>query len=249
MSQANTGAVPNFGHVAIKDEWDRIIPSAERELYAAAGFGGDVTPGKKCALLIIDMTWAFCGDSRMPIEESVKVWRKSSGVAAWDAVAAVRTLIDQAHTSSIPVIYSRGRDPGPSGALRGRWREKSVGQGDDRPEANEIVADIAPTDADVVIVKDKPSAFFGTSLTSYLIDSGIDTLFICGGTTSGCVRASVLDAFSYNFRNMIIAEGTFDRGQTSHVVSLFDMNMKYGRVVSLADSLAYFENAGEHPVP
>lgn len=235
MNQVNS----TFGPSSVADRWNRIIPLEERAIYAAAGFGGDIQPGEKAALLLVDMTWAFCGDAPMPIEESIKGWRKSCGIAAWDAVASVRMLVHQARERDIPIIYTRGRDPGESGALRGRWREKSVGTGDVRENENEIVDALAPRGTDLVIVKDKPSAFVGTSLISYLVDRGIDTLFICGGTTSGCVRATVVDAFSYSFRNFIVAEGTFDRGETSHVVSLFDMNMKYGRVVSLEDSLSY----------
>ncbi len=81
---------------------------------------------------------------------------------------------------------------------------------------------IAPQRGDVVIAKAKPSAFFGTPLLSYLIAWQVDTLLVAGGT-SGCVRATVVDAFSYNFLVSVVAEACFDRGQASHAINLFDM--------------------------
>lgn len=92
-----------------------------------------------------------------------------------------------------------------------------------------------------MVCKAKPSAFFGTPLLSVLIDLGVDSLVVCGGTTSGCVRATVVDAFSYNLAVAVAAEATFDRIEASHWMSLYDLNLKYAEVVSVgaaADHLA-----------
>jgi nicotinamidase-related amidase len=101
------------------------------------------------------------------------------------------------------------------------------------------VAEIAPQPRDVVIGKLKPSAFFGTPLASYLLELKVDTLIVCGTTTSGCVRASVLDAFSLGYRVAVVEECTFDRGEVSHAINLFDMNAKYADVVSLEATTGY----------
>src|SRR5688572_5628501 len=99
---------------------------------------------------------------------------------------------------------------------------------------NEIVAEVAPLPGDVVIHKGASSAFLGTPLTMLLRDLGVDTVVCCGETTSGCVRATVVDASSLRFHVAVVAECCFDRTQMSHHVSLFDMDQKYADVVSLA---------------
>jgi nicotinamidase-related amidase len=120
--------------------------------------------------------------------------------------------------------------------------EVSRAIGNDFPEL------ITPQPSDIVIQKDKPSAFFGTPLLSYLIALGVDGLLVCGTTTSGCVRASVLDAFSYNIPLAVVEECTFDRGEVSHKINLFDMQAKYADVVSLADTLAFIRTRTQAPV-
>ena len=98
-------------------------------------------------------------------------------------------------------------------------------------DGNEIVTPIAPGPKDIVVLKQKPSGFFGTNLASYLTLLGCDSLIVTGTTTSGCVRATVLDAFSLNYRVALAEEGCFDRSQASHAINLCDMNAKYADVV------------------
>lgn len=88
------------------------------------------------------------------------------------------------------------------------------------------------------------SVFFGTALTSYLIDRGIDTLIITGATTSGCVRATAVDAFAYGYKVVVPYEAVFDRVKTSHLVNLFDIDSKYGDVVSTDEVVAYLKDHG-----
>ncbi len=106
-------------------------------------------------------------------------------------------------------------------------------------DGNAIVREIAPHEGDIVILKDKPSVFFGTPLMSYLHELQVDMLLVAGTTTSGCVRATVVDAFSYNFKVVVVEECVFDRGQASHKVNLFDMQAKYADVVPLEAALRY----------
>ena len=92
--------------------------------------------------------------------------------------------------------------------------------------------------SDLIIGKQKPSAFFGTPLQSHLTLLGCDSLVIAGGTTSGCVRATVVDAFSANYRVAVVADACFDRNQTSHAVSMVDMSAKYADILSTDEILA-----------
>ena len=107
--------------------------------------------------------------------------------------------------------------------------------------AYEIVPELRPLEHESVIVKSAPSAFFGTDLVSYLVFHNVDTVIVTGTVTSGCVRDTVLDAFNYNYRVIVPVEGVCDRGMTSHKVALFDIHMKYGDVVPMAEVLAYLK--------
>src|SRR5262249_50085936 len=137
------------------------------------------------------------------------------------------------------------------------WRWKSAradeagGGRDTAVDGNEIVAMIAPGPRDIVIRKQKPSGFFGTNLASYLTLLGCDSVVVVGTTTSGCVRATVVDAFSLNYRVILAEEGSFDRSEASHAVSLCDMYAKYADVMTTAEILAYFETlpAGRFDLP
>ena len=104
------------------------------------------------------------------------------------------------------------------------------------------MAPLAPAPQDIVVLKQKPSGFFGTNMSSYLTLLGCDSLLVTGTTTSGCVRATVLDAFSLNYRIALAEEGCFDRSQASHAINLCDMNAKYADVVKTSEILAYLEN-------
>ena len=108
-------------------------------------------------------------------------------------------------------------------------------------DGNEIVAEIAPGPQDIVIYKQKPSGFFGTNMASYLTLLGCDSVIVTGTTTSGCVRATVLDAFSLNYRISLAEEGCFDRSQASHAINLCDMNAKYADVVKTSEVLEFFD--------
>ena len=143
----------------------------------------------------------------MPILESIKRWRNSCGEDAWVAMPYLRSLLDKAHEKGIPVIYTTGvrrEDNWDNGSWS--WKNSRSEEDDKtvRPpsnlDGNEIVAEIAPAPQDIVVLKQKPSGFFGTNMASYLTLLGCDSVIVTGTTTSGCVRATVLDAFSLNYR-------------------------------------------------
>jgi nicotinamidase-related amidase len=109
----------------------------------------------------------------------------------------------------------------------------------------DFVEEVAPHAGDTLIPKNHPSAFFGTPMVSYLIDQDVDTLLICGCTTSGCVRATAMDAFAYNFHVAVVEECVYDRGLVSHAVNLFDIQSKYADVVSLERAIAYLSGLAD----
>jgi len=224
--------------------WNRFLTERDKQVFAAAGYGARAGFGNRPALLVIDVNYNFCGDRAEPILESIKRWRNSCGAEAWDGVAHIRELIDVAHAQGVPVIYTTGvrrADNWDSGSWA--WKNNRTGE---RPlvarttrDGNEIVDEIAPEPHDIIVLKQKPSGFFGTNLLSYLVLLGCDSVIVTGTTTSGCVRATVLDAFSNNFRVTVAEEACFDRSQASHAINLCDMQAKYADVLPVEEVKRY----------
>ena len=104
-----------------------------------------------------------------------------------------------------------------------------------------IKAELAPAPGELVIHKERASAFFGTPLIAHLQQKRIDSLIICGESTSGCVRASTVDAYSYGFHNVVVEECTYDRSLITHKVNLFDLHHKYADVMHIEEVLAHLE--------
>lgn len=229
------------------DDWEplgSVFPEEQRAVYEAAGYGQPGGLGTSPALLVIDITYGFVGRRRLSALESIREYPNSCGYQAWDAVAAVEKLMGPARTGGWPVFYTAGTTDNMVHHA-GRWRDKHPKTLEQPSDAHEIVAEIAPCPGDIVIHKTKPSAFFGTPLASSLIDLRIDTLVIAGGTTSGCVRASVVDAFSYGFSVAVARDGVFDRAQLSHDVTLFELNQKYADVVPVSSLVRYAEELAD----
>jgi maleamate amidohydrolase len=226
--------------------WDRFLTERDRRVFAGSGFGQREGLGVRPAILVVDMTYNFVGDRREPIEESIERWPMSCGEEAWTAAAHIATLLTHARERRIPVVYTRRQDQRPDRWDLGRLADKSsrgrARSTFDGGQGNEIVPALAPQPQDIVLPKPKPSAFFGTPLVPYLVDLGVDTLLVCGSTTSGCVRATVVDAYSNNYYVGVVSECTFDRGEAAHAVSLFDMNEKYADVIELAAAIEYLKS-------
>lgn len=231
--------------------WDLFLTERDRAVYATAGYGASMGFGSRPAVLVIDVNYDFVGHEPAPILESAAQWRNSCGEEGWEGVAAIATLLESARAHSLPVFYTTSEVPRPDGLGSGLWRSSRNGEETVVPGyvGSDVVREIGPQERDVVIRKSKPSAFFGTGLVSLLRELDVDTLLVTGTTTSGCVRASVIDAFSYNFNVAVVEEGCFDRGQASHAINLFDMNAKYADVVSLATTLEYLDTLPREVFP
>jgi nicotinamidase-related amidase len=103
----------------------------------------------------------------------------------------------------------------------------------------DIIDEVAPLPGEAVLRKSSPSAFWGTPLVGHLHYLGVDTIITCGESTSGCVRASVVDGCTYRYRMIVVEECVFDRHEAAHAMNLFDMHQKYADVVSLDDVMEY----------
>jgi nicotinamidase-related amidase len=230
--------------------WDAFLTERDREVLKAAGYGGRAGFGKRPALLIIDVSYGFTGDVPEPILESIKRWNNSCGEESWSAIARIDTLARRFRGKGLPVIYTTG-DAREDNWDAGSWAWKNSRTDEAGPRhadshgINEIVDEIAPQKQDLVIRKQKPSAFFATNLVSYVNLLGCDSLVMTGCTTSGCVRASVIDAFSLNIRSIVVEDACFDRSQASHAVTLFDLHCKYADVVTSDDVLIYADQLPE----
>jgi len=241
--------------------WDKFLTERDKAVFEAAGYGALAEWGKRPALLVIDVNYAFTGESSLPILESIKKWRNSCGSEGWDAIPVLQKLIETCRAKGIPVIYTTGtRRPDAWNAGSWAWKNSRNGEDLDRKiestafdgrDGNVIVKEIEPGPRDLVVRKEKPSAFFGTPLQSYLQNLGCDSVIITGTTTSGCVRATVLDAFSLNFRTTVVEDGCFDRSQASHAINLCDMNAKYSNVLSSEEVLAHLStmSQGQYDLP
>ncbi len=214
------------------------IPESDREVYGRGRYGSKMGFGLRPAIVVIDM---------MNNAFDPKHTRSISKDMGTKALKSIRSLIDEARHGSIPIVYSKsGRETGLLFDLgvsrKAGERAKKEGFKPKDPSAYEIVKELAPAEGDLIITKIRASIFFCTPLISYLIYNNIDTLIMTGQSTSGCVRASVVDAASYNFRVIIPEECVADRAVVPHKVNLFDMAMKYADVIPLSEVLDYLRN-------
>jgi len=216
--------------------WDNIISDDEQNKYRAAGFGRPSGLGIRPALLIIDVQYRTVGTKRAPFWESIKEFPTSCGDVGWAAVDNIAVLLSTFRAKNWPVLYPHVAPK--SSTEGGRLADKVPAIMNIPARGYDFVEEVAPVDGDILLPKKHPSAFFGTALASHLIDAQADTLIVTGCTTSGCVRGSVVDAFSLNFRVFVPQDCVYDRSQTSHAVNLFDMSEKYADVGATADLLA-----------
>lgn len=232
--------------------WDAFLTDRDKEVFSASGFGAMAAWGQRPALLVIDVNYAFCDEEPVPILESIKKWRTSCGEDAWEAMPVLQRLIATCHGKGLPVIYTTGIRR-PDNWDSGSWTWKNSRRQEERKpivtsdgrDGNDIVDAIAPGPRDIVVYKQKPSGFAGTPLQSYLQLLGCDSVIVTGTTTSGCVRATVLDAFSLNFRVTVVEDGCFDRSQASHAINLCDMHAKYANVMPSDDVIDHLNTLSQ----
>lgn len=201
--------------------------------------------GKKPVLLVIDNIYGILGP-RESLLDVAGALPASCGLEGWEAIDKTVDLIAAARRYGIPISYAKLRPDFSPGSNRNSGARMSMDP--ERLPAmiverqHEIVDVIAPQPGDFVISKTSASMFAGTELMFYLTQLGADTVICCGNSTSGCVRATVVDANAQRLHVGLVEDCTFDRTQASHAMSLFDMHVKYADVLSLDETIAYFDS-------
>ncbi len=209
-------------------DWTTFLEGTELSGYKAGGHGKRVGFGRKVALVVVDMLNLYL-DPRFAL---------GHGENTEAVIKANRRLIDVCREKHIQIYFSKVGMRA-SAIEKGIWGEKVGGSSCITAEADTVVAALGQQPEDIEVVKAKPSVFFGTQLAPMLYYEGVDTIIVTGVTTSGCVRATVCDGSSYNFRVIVPVECCGDRTSLPHKINLFDMDMKYADVMMLDEVLDY----------
>lgn len=215
------------------DKWRGFVPDDELAAYRKGAFANRVGMGQRPALLNIDTTRMFV-DPEFPL----------CGRAMPEMLAAIVQITNVFRRLALPIYYAR-RDDRSHPTRRGMWN-MTLSNTDtyiyaEDPRADEWLPEYAPRKEDMIVYKNKPSAFFGTMLDSWLRYDRVDTVIVIGVSTSACVRQAAVDAFSHNFRVIVAEEACGDRSITAHRANLFDIDMKFGDVEKLEDVTAELE--------
>ncbi|HEX4555121.1 MAG TPA: isochorismatase family protein [Xanthobacteraceae bacterium] len=213
--------------------WKDIVDEDTLEIYEP--YRREVRVGRNPAVLAIDLYNKAYQGGPGPVREVNRRYPGACGEHAWNALEPTRQLFAAARKAGIPVIYTtRHAD---TDGVRSTHRR----MGREREELYHIKEELAPMPGDLVIYKERASGFFGTPLVAHLRKLGAESLIICGESTSGCVRASTVDAYSYAFHNVVVEECTYDRSPLSHKVNLFDLHHKYADVMHVDEVMAHLE--------
>jgi len=222
----------------VSHPWEADISSTEKEVIERSGYGNRKAYGVKPTLIIIDAQYNFFG-SEEPIMDQLDRYPTGVGIEAWSKVESSGRILQSARDSRIPVFFTRyvAQDSEMSHESKmnrdhTKFRKESQG--------SQIIEELKPIDGEIVIDKNYASAFFGTPLINYLVGLNVDTIIIIGGVTSGCVRATAVDASNFGFRVVVVEDCVFDRISISHKASLLDIWMKYGSVFCADEVIEYF---------
>jgi len=193
---------------------------SELEIYRRQNMGNRIGVGRRMALLIVDFTVGFSDPALFGGGNIDAAIRRTVG------------LVEAFRAARLPIAYTRivyAADGSDSGVfcMKAPGLRKLT---EDAP-AGQIVPELAPRDGELIVRKTQASAFFGTGLAGWLVAQGADTVVVSGCTTSGCVRASVVDAVAYNFRPIVVRDCVGDRALAPHEANLFDMEQKYADVM------------------
>jgi nicotinamidase-related amidase len=218
----------------------------EDKAHLARGNHKTVNFGTRPAFLMIDLYRGVFGDEPLPLLEGIKTWSGYCGMPAWNALPHIQELLAVSREIGIPIIHITGLgDAGMPGWGEAAHRDYPMQEPTDPAAIDrarrrfDIVTELTPRPGETVLKKAAPSAFWGTPLVGQLRYLDVDTLIVAGESTSGCVRASVVEGCTNRFRMQVVEECVFDRHQTAHAMNLFDLNQKYADVISLSSAIDY----------
>ena len=203
---------------------------AAKAVYDRAGLGQAVTLGDRPAVLVVDFSCGFTDPAC------------ALGSDLTAEVEATRRLLDSARAKGLPVVFTT---IGFESSLKdgGLWLQKVPALGDLQVGGHWVDIDprLEPRADETVIVKKGASAFFGTNLAAVLVSQQIDSVILCGATTSGCIRATAVDLLQNGWPTLVPRECVGDRAKAPHDANLFDIQAKYADVVGLEEALAYLD--------
>jgi maleamate amidohydrolase len=218
--------------------WQDVIPADVLELYKH--YHRDLFVGERAALVAIDLCeYAYAGGNK-PVNEVAKTYPNSCGEYAWAAIPPTQRLIAAARAAGLPIFHTtlETRGDAHASSVRGTYRQNM--SYDEQPYA--IRPEFALQPGDTMIRKVRASAFFGTPLSAHLTQLGVQSIIMIGESTSGCLRASAVDAYSHGFHVALVEECCFDRSLLSHKVNLFDLHHKYADVMHIDEVVADLES-------
>jgi maleamate amidohydrolase len=202
----------------------------DSDIYRQQNFGNRIGFGRRSALLIVDFTVGF-NDPQL-----------FGGGNIDAAIKRTVGLLDFFRKKRLPIAFTRivyADDGANAGVFC--LKAPNLRLLTESHPASQVVPELAPGKGELVLGKTEPSAFFGTGLAPWLVQQGADTVVVTGCTTSGCVRATVVDALSHNFRPIVARDCVGDRAAAPHAANLFDMQQKYADVLARDDILAALE--------
>ncbi len=220
--------------------WDDVISPAEREIYDTFFPRRVKGVGAKPALIAIDLYKKVYAGGPGPVVEINRKHRGACGDYAWNAIAPTMRLFAAARAAGCPVLYTTSNSNPRVSATN---RQKKAGEREPADGA-EIKEEFAPHPEDMVIRKERASGFFGTPMVAHLNKLGVESIIMCGESTSGCLRASAVDAFSYGYHVVVAEECCFDRSLISHKIALFDLHHKYCDVMHTDEIIAQLAARG-----
>ncbi|WP_435197429.1 isochorismatase family protein [Natronomonas sp. EA1] len=212
--------------------WEDLLSEQDKQVITKAGYDKEGASswesrgmGENPMVLVIDMQRLIVGENE-PILDAVEEYRTAMGEIAWDAIEYIEPFLAFARDHEVPVTYTR---------------VVPTSYDDPDHEDLDIVEPIAPEDGDTVIDKSYASAFYGTDLLSRLVRGDHDSVVIVGNSTSGCVRATAVDAKQHGFSVTLAQECIFDRIEASHKIGLLDLWMKYAEVLETEEVKDWIE--------
>lgn len=220
--------------------WDDVIDDEIRQVMG--NYAGRMEMRDRPALLCIDNYNAVFGDRPEHVLQSMKRFPSSCGLAAWETIEPTKRLMRAARAAGIPVIHTT-RDDFSQSISSTLNSTKRTSFGGDPEWAHAFFHELAPEKGELVIRKTRASAFYGTALAAHLVQLGVNQLLVCGNSTSGCVRASVVEGYMHGYRVAVVEECVFDRNWLSHKVDLYDMHCKYADVLFVDEAIAYLGQA------
>jgi nicotinamidase-related amidase len=217
--------------------WKDVISPEVLEVYSC--YERKIFVGPRPALLAIDLYEVVYRGGPQPPHKLAKTHPNSCGEYAYAAIEPTKRLFDAARAGDLPIFYSTGdtRTASRPNFVTATKRNRPPVD----PSDYAIRPEFKPQPSDVVITKQRASVFYGTPLIAHLTQLGVQTLIVCGESTSGCVRATAVDAYSNGFHVVLVEECCFDRSLISHKINLFDMHHKYTDVMHVDDVIAHLD--------